>query len=243
MNIFKQKSLELFDWFKPKQAYQDLHKHLSGFDSAWHLAVLYLVYSTISVMMYGFLQIPYFIGYIVWTIVGILIYYYTMTKYIYLFEKPIIDDSSKLYKLGSKTISTLKLMVLAFILIIIYIVISNLIPNAQFTLNTSSNTSSRLIIPIMVLTVVIQPVFEGVMIRGIVTDQVTSFKFKHWIKYFIPVGFAVLLHVLAVTTLPIFIFYLVTSLLIQFVRVRFGLITSIHIHMLISLLLFSFFQM
>lgn len=243
MSNLKKQFSKLFNWFRPNQKYINLNKNLSGLDSAWHLVLLYLLYSSVTVIMYGLLQVPHYIGYLIWTAIGIGTYYIVMTKYVYAFEKPEKIINTKLSIFLNKLKNLLKLSLLSFCIILIYIFISNIIPHAQLALTFGNSSSIRIIIPVIVLTVLVQPLFEGIMIRGIITDQVNRFKINNWIKFMIPVIVSVIIHVLAATTMIVFVHYLLISLSIQYVRNRFGLITSIHLHMILSLLMFSFFQM
>lgn len=153
--------------------------------------------------------------------------------------------SRNMYSFSKRMHDLLLTIVLGFELFIGYLVLSQIIPGAQLSLNDSSVDSAIGTTPIIyvgLIFIFLQPLFDGLIIRGYLTNATVLAFAKSktpYLAYIIPILISTLAHSISSPSLSLVILALYQGILYQWLSSKYNVTVSISVNIVVNILIIS----
>lgn len=150
-----------------------------------------------------------------------------------------------MYSLSNRMHDLLLTVVLGLELFIGYLVLSQIIPGAQLSLNDSSvdlAIGTTPVIYVGLTFIFLQPLFDGLIIRGYLTNATVLAFTKSkasYLAYVIPILTSTLVHSISSPSLPLVILALYQGILYQWLSSKYNVTVSISVNIVVNILIIS----
>lgn len=216
----------------------------SNTDLVFGGAVLFFLYTTLVLGFMGVGGLGDEAGLIIVPIASMVWMFFLYKYVVKLFVGQSYKISRQMYDWRRKLHDMTVVIALTLEMFVSYLFISALIPGMTFSLKVSGYTfaSSGIFMFIVgVVFIFVQPLVEGVLIRGYAT-KLSENIFGNTNKYLVfmtPVILGTMIHSINTLTLPVIFFALFQSVGYQLIAKKYGFLVSVQVNTLINVLMFS----